>query len=118
MKVKLTHKHKRKNPKRRLYGHSNSRLNKSIPILAQVERAIKQLTPSWQACIPLAILIVLVWGYAAVAQDGVPTTPDKVTQDLQSLRVGIDTLWVCIAAFLLFFMNAGFCMLETGFCRQ
>ncbi|PSB31093.1 ammonium transporter [Chlorogloea sp. CCALA 695] len=118
MKVKLTHKHKRKNTKRRLYGHSSSRFNKNIPILAQLERAIKQLTPSWQACIPLAILIVLVWGYAAVAQDGAPANTDKVTQDLQSLRVGIDTLWVSIAAFLVFFMNAGFCMLETGFCRQ
>ncbi len=118
MKVKLTHKHKRKNTKRRLYGHSSSRFNKNIPILAQLERAIKQLTPSWQACIPLAILIVLVWGYAAVAQDAPPATTDKVTQDLQSLRVGIDTLWVSIAAFLVFFMNAGFCMLETGFCRQ
>ena len=117
MKVKLTHKHKRKTPKRRLYGHSSSRFNKSLPILAQLERAIKQLTPSWQACIPLAILIVLVWGYAAVAQ-APPATTDKVTQDLQSLRVGIDTLWVSIAAFLVFFMNAGFCMLETGFCRQ
>lgn len=118
MKVKLTHKHKRKNTKRRLYGNSSSRFNKNTLILAQLERAVKQLTPSWQACIPLAILIVLVWGYAAVAQDAPPATTDKVTQDLQSLRVGIDTLWVSIAAFLVFFMNAGFCMLETGFCRQ
>lgn len=118
MKVRLTHKHKLKNKKRRPYGYSKSRFNKSIPILAQLERAIKQLTPSWQACIPLAILIVLVWGYAAVAQEAPPATTDKVTQDLQSLRVGIDTLWVSIAAFLVFFMNAGFCMLETGFCRQ
>ncbi|MBW4663533.1 MAG: ammonium transporter [Chroococcus sp. CMT-3BRIN-NPC107] len=118
MKVRLTHKHKLKNKKRRPHGYSKSRFNKGIPILAQLERAIKQLTPSWQACIPLAILIVLVWGYAAVAQDAPPATTDKVTQDLQSLRVGMDTLWVSIAAFLVFFMNAGFCMLETGFCRQ
>ena len=34
------------------------------------------------------------------------------------LQVALDTLWVLIAGFLVFFMNAGFCMLETGFCRS
>jgi Amt family ammonium transporter len=34
-----------------------------------------------------------------------------------SLRVGVDTLWVLIAAFLVFFMQAGFGMVEAGFIR-
>ncbi|MBD3418613.1 MAG: ammonium transporter [Chitinivibrionales bacterium] len=29
----------------------------------------------------------------------------------------VDTLWILIAAFLVFFMNAGFAFVETGFCR-
>lgn len=29
----------------------------------------------------------------------------------------VNTLWVCLAAFLVFFMQAGFAMVETGFCR-
>lgn len=29
----------------------------------------------------------------------------------------VDTLWVMVAAFLVFFMNAGFAFLESGFCR-
>ncbi len=29
----------------------------------------------------------------------------------------LDTLWVVVAAFLVFFMNAGFAFVETGFCR-
>ncbi|MBD3347213.1 MAG: ammonium transporter [Chitinivibrionales bacterium] len=29
----------------------------------------------------------------------------------------IDTLWILVAAFLVFFMNAGFAFVETGFCR-
>ncbi|WGV24140.1 ammonium transporter [Halotia branconii] len=80
---------------------------------------IKQLSPSWQACLPLACLIVLGWGYVAIAQTpaAAPTTAQlKATTD--NLKVAIDTLWVAIAAFLVFFMNAGFGMLETGFCRQ
>lgn len=32
-------------------------------------------------------------------------------------KVALDTLWVVLAACLVFFMNAGFGMLETGFCR-
>ncbi|MDD3374130.1 MAG: ammonium transporter [Candidatus Omnitrophica bacterium] len=37
--------------------------------------------------------------------------------DLASMRTGIDTLWVLIAAFLVFFMQAGFGMVEAGFIR-
>ncbi|MHB1054336.1 MAG: ammonium transporter [Thermoleophilia bacterium] len=44
----------------------------------------------------------------ALAQDvGVPT-PESVA---------IDTVWVMLAAFLVFFMQAGFATLEMGFCR-
>jgi Amt family ammonium transporter len=32
--------------------------------------------------------------------------------------VMINTLWVLVAAFLVFFMNAGFAMLESGLCRS
>jgi Amt family ammonium transporter len=77
------------------------------------ETVINRLTPSWQACIPLATIIVLVWSYAAVAQ--APAAEGPSTADL---KVGLDTMWVMIAGMLVFFMNAGFCMLETGFCRQ
>jgi ammonium transporter, Amt family len=67
-------------------------------------------SPTWQACLPVAAIILLCWVTAAFATEGGPTTAD--------LKVGLDTIWVLIAAFLVFFMNAGFCMLETGFCRQ
>lgn len=65
---------------------------------------------TWLACIPIVALLVLGWGIAAKAQSNAPSTAD--------LKVALDTVWVLFAAFLVFFMNAGFCMLETGFCRQ
>ncbi|OPY11523.1 MAG: Ammonium transporter NrgA [Syntrophus sp. PtaB.Bin001] len=34
-----------------------------------------------------------------------------------SLQVGIDTVWVLFTAFLVFFMNLGFAMVESGLCR-
>lgn len=76
----------------------------------------KKLSPSAQACIPLAILIVLAWGYAGVAQE--PPTLESLAKTTDTLKVGLDTMWVLVAGMLVFFMNAGFCMLETGFCRQ
>ena len=91
--------------------NSGTKVNRFKKLL----RAIARLSPSWQACIPLAAIIVLVWGYAAIAQ-----TPPKpsVEEQLASLKVGMDTMWVMVAGMLVFFMNAGFAMLETGFCRQ
>ncbi|MBN2545779.1 MAG: ammonium transporter [Spirochaetes bacterium] len=36
---------------------------------------------------------------------------------IETVKVGMDTLWVMIAAFLVFFMNLGFAMVESGLCR-
>lgn len=113
--LKLMHKKKWKNNKRRLSANRDTRFSQTVPIFAQLKLAIKRLSPSWQACIPLATLIVLAWGYAAVAQDAAPAAAGPTTAEL---KVALDTLWVAIAAFLVFFMNAGFGMLETGLCRQ
>lgn len=85
-----------------------------IPLsFQQLGNVIKRLSPSWKACIPLVSIIFLVWSYAAVAQ-----TPPSTEEQLANLKVGLDTMWVMIAGMLVFFMNAGFGMLETGFCRQ
>ncbi len=37
--------------------------------------------------------------------------------DLQTLKVAVDTMWVLITGFLVFFMNLGFAMVESGLCR-
>lgn len=33
------------------------------------------------------------------------------------LRIGLDTVWVLVTAMLVFFMNAGFALVESGLCR-
>ncbi len=80
-------------------------------------RWFRSLKPSWQASFPAAIAIVLLWNLAAVAQNAAPDAA-KVAQDVKDLRVGVDTMWVMVAGMLVVFMNAGFCMLEAGMCRQ
>lgn len=77
-------------------------------------KSVIRLSPLWQACLPLAAIIVLFWGFAATAQDAPPDAAEVAAE----LKVGLDTMWVLFCAFLVFFMNAGFGMLETGFCRQ
>jgi len=59
---------------------------------------------------------------AAVASAAAAAPAPSVTKaDLDamkgSMQVGIDTMWVLIAAFLVFFMNLGFGMVESGLCR-
>lgn len=39
------------------------------------------------------------------------------SQAISALTIALDTLWVMIAAFLVFFMNLGFAMVESGLCR-
>ncbi len=65
---------------------------------------------AWAACVPLAVLVIAGWGLAANAQDE-PITAEEV-------KYILDNIWITVAAVLVIFMNAGFGMLETGFCRQ
>ncbi|MEL7350540.1 MAG: ammonium permease [Cyanobacteria bacterium P01_A01_bin.116] len=54
----------------------------------------------------LAMPLVLLWAHEAAAHD---TTVKGFN--------AVGTVWLMVASALVFFMNAGFAMLETGFCR-
>jgi len=56
---------------------------------------------------------------AALAQEGDPSAAALQTlmDGSSSLRIGIDTVWVLVTACLVFWMNAGFAMVESGLCR-
>ena len=45
------------------------------------------------------------------------TMEDEEIMDLAQAKVALDTLWVVITACLVFFMNAGFALLESGLCQ-
>ncbi|WP_019506114.1 ammonium transporter [Pleurocapsa sp. PCC 7319] len=72
----------------------------------------KSFSSSWFLCIPLAAMIVVVWNTAATAQ-GL-----DAPANLDELRVVLDSIFLLFCSVLVIFMNAGFGMLETGFCRQ
>ncbi|MGB5962834.1 MAG: ammonium transporter [Coleofasciculaceae cyanobacterium] len=118
---KLMFKKRKKNRQQKSNPYSLSRKSKTSKtalFFKQLQTSVNRLTPSWQACIPLASIIFLVWSYAAVAQAPVAAPAADAGPTTAELKVGLDTIWVMIAGMLVFFMNTGFCMLEAGFCRQ
>jgi Amt family ammonium transporter len=52
--------------------------------------------------------------FAAEASDSVILPVDAAKEEVQ---LNINIVWTCIAAFLVFFMQAGFAMVEAGFTR-
>ena len=100
--AKLKEVHSQKN---KSYWHSPFNLSIPNPV-----RAV--FSPYWLACIPLTAIIVIVWNTAATAQDF------EAPADIDELRVVLDSVFLLFCSVLVIFMNAGFGMLETGFCRQ
>ncbi len=66
----------------------------------------------------LALLAALAAAGSAHAQDAATQEAlARLTTASSDLRIGIDTVWVLVAAMLVFFMNAGFALVESGLCR-
>ncbi|MEM9272223.1 MAG: ammonium transporter [Cyanobacteria bacterium P01_F01_bin.143] len=74
----------------------------------------KNFSPSWLACIPLAAVITVVWSTAAHAQ----LYDDPIAANPEQFQLVLDSVFLLFCSVLVIFMNAGFGMLETGFCRQ
>ena len=58
----------------------------------------------------LVSMLVMLLSCALTAQDAAAPAIDNT-------KVAIDTVWTLITAFLVFFMNLGFAMVESGLCR-
>jgi Amt family ammonium transporter len=68
----------------------------------------------------LSVLIIGITVSVASAADAVPKALTQEAFDAfkSSMQVGMDTVWVLFTAFLVFFMNLGFAMVESGLCRS
>lgn len=55
----------------------------------------------------VALMLIAAVGWASVAS---AKTADELT-------IAVDTIWVLVTACLVFFMNLGFALVESGFCR-
>jgi Amt family ammonium transporter len=91
----------------------------------------------WRIVAALVVVCLLAIGGWAFAQDkpAAPAAPaptaeaksadakppadplKELTTKIGDTKVALDTVWVVITAFLVFFMNLGFATVESGFCR-
>src|SRR5215203_2718025 len=70
-------------------------------------------TKKWQLVMPLLVVaLMLILVTPVFAQDGGPG--DNVTE----INLSINIMWMIISGFLVFFMQAGFALVETGFTRN
>ena len=74
---------------------------------------MKQIKKRWGWVLLLVVILTLAITTPALADDGGPTT-----QEVGDLTVGINILWMIVGGFLVFFMQAGFALVETGFTRN
>ena len=67
----------------------------------------------------VVLLLMLLTGGILKAEDVVVVDPAAAAVDAakEELQTNINIVWTCIAAFLVFFMQAGFAMVEAGFTR-
>jgi len=68
----------------------------------------------------ILILLASIFASSLWAQEGAPAQDPnaEAAQELVNLRIGLDTLWVLLCGMLVFFMNAGFALVESGFARS
>ena len=103
--------------KKRSRGRSQHPVNPTFAAWSTPEKAFSNISrtlskPSnkWLICLPLAIFIVGAFSLSASAQEEALTA--------EYVQGVLNAIWITVAAVLVIFMNAGFGMLETGFCRQ
>ncbi|NMB54261.1 MAG: ammonium transporter [Leptolinea sp.] len=72
----------------------------------------------WLRILMLAVLLAAIFvpSMAVFADDDGPTV-ESVNGAVQNVSLDLNTLWLLLAAFLVFFMQAGFALVETGFTR-
>src|SRR6476619_6548457 len=74
---------------------------------------MKHIKNRWGWVLLLVVILTFSIATPALADDGGPTT-----QEVGDLTLGINILWMIMGGFLVFFMQAGFALVETGFTRN
>lgn len=106
---KVKFKNNNRTKKRQLLSARYSSFLEPTVLINRLRRT-RWFTPATLACIPLVFIIIALWAGAATAQDQELTT--------EYVKGVLDAIWILVAAIFVIFMNAGFGMLETGFCRH
>ncbi len=77
-----------------------------------------KMTKRWIPAAALAVAVVLSAATVGVAEEAAaPPTLESMMSAYSDLRLGLDTVWVLVTAMLVFWMNAGFALVESGLCQ-
>ena len=71
----------------------------------------------WKRNLYISAVLVFALGVLSFVSSSWAQDVKAMARTLADLRVAADTVWVMVAGFLVFFMHAGFAMLESGLCR-
>ena len=65
------------------------------------------------------LMFAVISGSLAIAEETAPVDPVTAAVEAAKaeMQTNINIVWTCVAAFLVFFMQAGFAMVEAGFTR-
>jgi Amt family ammonium transporter len=74
---------------------------------------MKHIRKTWGMALLLVFILTLAIATPALADDGGPTS-----EQVADLTLGLNILWLLLGGFLVFFMQAGFALVETGFTRN
>ncbi len=78
----------------------------------------KQRRRFWQRLLTMGIATLLLAAFGASTGFAQDTATAPTAEEFASLKVSIDTSWVLLTGFLVFLMQLGFAILETGMIRQ
>jgi ammonium transporter, Amt family len=65
----------------------------------------------------IPFLLLALTGGMCLADEAAAVDQAAVDQAKEEISFNLNVVWTCVAAFLVFFMQAGFAMVETGFTR-
>jgi len=71
----------------------------------------------WLALLLLGTTITVFAASTGLAEEAAEAAALTADEKLDALHGNVSTLWMCLAAFMVFFMQAGFALVECGFTR-
>jgi ammonium transporter, Amt family len=74
---------------------------------------MKHIKKKWGWVLLMAVILAFGIATPVFAQDGGPTS-----EEVSDITLGLNILWMIVGGFLVFFMQAGFALVETGFTRN
>src|SRR5687768_15567454 len=78
----------------------------------------KQRRRFWQRLLTMGIATLLLAAFGASTGFAQDTATAPTAEEFTSLKISIDTSWVLLTGFLVFIMQLGFAILETGMIRH